>query len=87
MPLSVIQELAGHASITMTRRYTHPGNELKQKAVELLLAGRKGPVPATKSATPPEEAQVNEAKESRQPLVFKRIARAKKVKRKVLTAT
>ena len=51
VPLPVIQELAGHASILMTRRYTHPANELKQKAVELLLQGRQEPAPATKPAT------------------------------------
>lgn len=38
VPLPVIQDLAGHSSIIMTRRYTHPNNELKQKAVELLSA-------------------------------------------------
>ena len=51
VPLPVIQDLAGHASITMTRRYTHPSNELKQKAVELLLRDRDGVPPATKPAT------------------------------------
>jgi integrase len=38
VPLPVIQDLAGHSSIMMTRRYTHPGNDLKQKAVESLIA-------------------------------------------------
>jgi integrase len=37
VPLPVIQDLAGHASITMTRRYTHPADEMKQKAVEILV--------------------------------------------------
>jgi hypothetical protein len=36
--MPVIQDLAGHASITMTRRYTHPADERKQQAVEALLA-------------------------------------------------
>lgn len=47
VPMPVIQELAGHASIAMTRRYTHPADERKQKAVEGLLRGRD----ETKSAT------------------------------------
>jgi integrase len=51
VPLPVIQKLAGHASITMTSRYTHPADELKQSAVEILLKGRKGVVPATEPAT------------------------------------
>ena len=51
VPLPVIQKLAGHASITMTSRYTHPADELKQNAVEVLLKGRKGLAPATESAT------------------------------------
>jgi len=51
VPLPVIQKLAGHASITMTSRYTHPADELKQRAVEVLLKGRKGLEPATESAT------------------------------------
>ncbi len=51
VPLPVIQDLAGHASIAMTRRYTHPSNEVKEKAVELLLVGRKSVEPATKPAT------------------------------------
>ncbi|MGD0921670.1 MAG: site-specific integrase [Terriglobia bacterium] len=51
VPLAVIQELAGHASIVMTRRYMHPANELKRKAVELILAPGKVAEPATKAAT------------------------------------
>lgn len=51
VPLAVIQDLAGHASVTMTRRYTHPGNEAKQKAVDLLLIGQQNIEPATKPAT------------------------------------
>jgi integrase len=51
VPLAVIQDLAGHASVTMTRRYTHPGNEGKQKAVELLVIGQQNAEPATKPAT------------------------------------
>jgi hypothetical protein len=45
--MPVIQELAGHASITMTRRYTHPADERKQQAVEALLGSPKEPAPAT----------------------------------------
>ena len=45
VPLAVIQDLAGHASVTMTRRYTHPGNEVKQTAVELLLSGQQNTEP------------------------------------------
>jgi integrase len=51
VPMPVIQDLAGHASIIMTRRYTHPSEELKQKAVEMLVAGQMGVLAATKSAT------------------------------------
>jgi integrase len=51
VPMPVIQDLAGHASITMTRRYTHPSEELKQKAVEMLLGGQTVVLAATKSAT------------------------------------
>lgn len=63
VPMPVIQDLAGHASITMTRRYTHPADELKQKAVEILLKDRNKPEPATKPATPEfivREAEVSE---------------------------
>jgi integrase len=49
--MAVIQDLAGHASIVMTRRYTHPSEELKQKAVEMLLVGQTVVLAATKSAT------------------------------------
>ncbi len=51
IPMPVIQDLAGHASIIMTRRYTHPSEELKQKAVEMLVRGPTAAQPATKSAT------------------------------------
>jgi integrase len=51
IPMPVIQDLAGHASITMTRRYTHPSEDLKQKAVEMLLTGQTVVLAATKSAT------------------------------------
>ncbi len=59
----------------MTRRYTHPSNALKQKAVELLLAGRKGPVPATKSATLTVDLEEERAEEVRQPLAFPEVVR------------
>jgi hypothetical protein len=49
MPL--IQDLAGHASITMKRRYTDPADERKQQAVEALLGSLKGLQPATEPAT------------------------------------
>jgi hypothetical protein len=35
----------------MTRRYTHPSEELKKKAVEMLLRGQTVVLAATKSAT------------------------------------
>ncbi|MGH9574553.1 MAG: tyrosine-type recombinase/integrase, partial [Candidatus Acidiferrales bacterium] len=60
IPMPVIQDLAGHASIIMTRRYTHPSDELKQKAVEVLLNGRNQAESATESAT--ERFKVSEAK-------------------------
>ena len=47
----MIQDLAGHASITMTRRYTHPADERKQQAVEALLGSPKELEPATEAAT------------------------------------
>ena len=49
--MPVIQDLAGHASIIMTRRYTHPADERKEMAVEGLLRGRGETKPATKPAT------------------------------------
>jgi hypothetical protein len=49
--MPVIQDLAGHASIIMTRRYTHPADERKQQAVEALLGSPKGLEPATEPAT------------------------------------
>ena len=49
--IATIQELAGHSSIVMTRRYMHPHNGLKQQAVELLAAPENGQEGATKSAT------------------------------------
>src|ERR1039457_831392 len=51
VPMPVIQDLAGHASIIMTRRYTHPSEELKQKAVEMLVRGQTAGLAATESAT------------------------------------
>jgi integrase len=53
VPLPVIQDLAGHASITMTRRYTHPADELKERAVEILVRGQIRSIPATEPATEP----------------------------------
>jgi len=49
--MPVIQDLAGHASIVMTLRYTHPADERKQQAVEALLESPKGPEHATEPAT------------------------------------
>jgi len=51
--MAVIQDLAGHASIIMTRRYTHPADERKQKAVEALLGSPKGLEPATETLKSP----------------------------------
>jgi hypothetical protein len=47
--MPVIQDLAGHASITMTRRYIHLADERKQQAVEALLGSPKGLEPATEA--------------------------------------
>jgi len=49
--MPVIQDLAGHASINVTRRYTHPADERKQQAVEALLGSPKGLELATEPAT------------------------------------
>ncbi len=49
--MPVIQDLAGHAAITMTRRYTHPADERKQQAVEALLGSPKALEPGTEPAT------------------------------------
>jgi integrase len=51
VPLPVIQKLAGHASVTMTSEYTHPADELKQRAVEVLITGPNRAEPATEPAT------------------------------------
>lgn len=51
MDIATIQDLAGHSIITMTRRYMHPHNGLKQQAVELLAACENGHKGGTKSAT------------------------------------
>jgi integrase len=74
VPLPVIQDLAGHASIIMTRRYTHPGNELKQKAVELLLAGQDQAEIATKPATGAAQEPEQPTKVSGQVVQFRRVA-------------
>ena len=62
--MPVIQDLAGHASITMTRRYTHPSEESKQRAVEMLLRGQTTVLAATKSATSPAETSGNQTRET-----------------------
>jgi len=67
--LSVIQELAGHASITVTRHYLHPAKELKRKAVELILPSRKEAEPATKAATPAAQSEIRGQEESLQLVV------------------
>jgi hypothetical protein len=51
--MPVIQDLAGHASITMTRRYTHPTDERKQQAVEALLGNPRELIPATETVKSP----------------------------------
>jgi hypothetical protein len=60
MNIALYARVAAHASITMTNRYAHPVNELKQKAVGILLKGRKGLVPATELLKSP-EGQIHEA--------------------------
>ena len=47
--MPVIQDLAGHSSISMTRRYIHPADERKQQAVEALLGSPKGLEPSTET--------------------------------------
>ena len=39
--LSTIQELLGHKSIVMTKRYSHPTPEHRKKAIELINIGPK----------------------------------------------
>lgn len=78
VPLPVIQELARHASIIMTRRYTHPAIELKQKAVELLLADQNQCETATKPATAHGQEPKETIKPKRQVIQFRR-ARLQKV--------
>jgi integrase len=73
VPLPVIQDLAGHASIIMTRRYTHPGNELKQQAVELLLAEPNRPEIATRSATEESNKAEQPAKSTGRVIQFRRV--------------
>ncbi len=41
-PLKVVQELLGHATITMTMRYSHLAPEVKKDAVNLLDQGSRG---------------------------------------------
>jgi site-specific recombinase XerD len=40
--LKVIQELLGHATITMTMRYAHLAPEISREAVRLLDSDRRG---------------------------------------------
>jgi integrase len=63
--MPVIQDLAGHASITMTRRYTHPADERKQQAVEPLLGNPKGLEPATERLKSPKCEKVGVTNGSR----------------------
>src|ERR1700722_1472068 len=44
--LRVVQELAGHKTITMTMRYSHLAREHKQQAIGLLESSLQGQVPA-----------------------------------------
>jgi len=76
VPLPVIQDLAGHASIIMTRRYTHPASELKERAVELLLAGFKETetVGEGEGGTPAGARAVPSATEKGKVIQFKRVA-------------
>lgn len=48
--ISVVQELLGHASILMTRRYAHPSPEHRQRAVAKLETYPGGPRTPTKLA-------------------------------------
>lgn len=51
VPLRVVQELLGHASITMTLRYSHLAPESRREAVEVLVAKKPEPEkPATATA-------------------------------------
>ncbi len=76
VPFPVIQELAGHASILMTRRYLHPANELKIKDVELLLRKEKVSAPTTIPTTPAPTQTVREARPRHQPIVRHRVRRS-----------
>ena len=76
VPVAVIQDLAGHASIIMTRRYMHPANELKIKAVELLLHKEKASTPTTVSTTPGPMERLTKARPHRQATISNRVRRS-----------
>ncbi len=68
--ISMIMKIAGHSSLTVSQRYLHPTPEamerafqrleaLNEKAVGKLAEGQKRRLPATVSATLPEEVPLS----------------------------
>jgi site-specific recombinase XerD len=49
-PLKAVQELLGHADITMTMRYAHLSADVRKDAVQLLDARSYGNLTATERA-------------------------------------
>jgi len=49
-PLKAVQELLGHADITMTMRYSHLSADVRKDAVQLLDAKSYGNLTATEGA-------------------------------------
>jgi integrase len=45
--IETVRSLLGHYSIVLTQRYTHSSNEMKQRAVDILV--QKGPAPGPKN--------------------------------------
>ena len=57
--LATVQELLGHKSIIMTKRYSHPTPEHKKKAVESLNFKPNNPTTITQSADIPKVINIS----------------------------
>lgn len=60
--LRVVQELAGHKTISMTMRYAHLAREHKQQAIGLLETSLRGQLPANLPTTPNQAETSNGAR-------------------------